>query len=104
MVARVLTHCMLDVLVWVVAQRVFWAVFPWDGGTRPSSRPMYEELTELIVATGAHGLNGDTLNGVNATWWDESLGLGTPLVLEPEWMKTNQGSNGQGFFNLGHNV
>ena len=65
---------------------------------------MYEELTELIVATGAHGLNGDTLNGVNATWWDESLGLGTPLVLEPEWMKTNQCSNGQGFFNLGHNV
>lgn len=31
---------------------------------------MYEELTELIVETGAHGLNGDTLNGVNATWWD----------------------------------
>lgn len=24
---------------------------------------MYEELTELIVNTGAHGLNGDTLNG-----------------------------------------
>ena len=65
---------------------------------------MYEELTELIVATGAHGLNGDTLNGVNVTWWDESLGLGAPLVLEPERMKTNQGANGQGFFNLGHNV
>ena len=31
--------------------RVFWAVFPWDGGTRPSDRPMYEELTELIVQT-----------------------------------------------------
>jgi hypothetical protein len=75
---------------------------------------------------GAHGLNGDTLNGVNVSWWDESLGekkthlfyalkriilprqardkhrgklekerrflvgLGAPLVLEPEWMKTNE--------------
>ena len=84
--------------------KVFWAVFPWDGGTRPSARPMYEELTELIIESGAHGLNGDTLNGVNVSWWDESMSLGAPLVLEPEWMKTNEGSQGQGFFNLAHNV
>ena len=84
--------------------KVFWAVFPWDKGTRPTGRPMYQQLTELIVATGAHGLNGDTLNGINVSWYDEALALDNPLVLEPEWMKTEQSGEGQGFFNLAHNV
>eukprot|EP01049_Picozoa_sp_SAG25_P017048 SAG25_NODE_4212_length_863_cov_1.014398_1_plen_159_part_00 len=84
--------------------KVFWPVFPWDEGTRPTGRAMYQQLTELIVSTGAHGLNGDTLNGVNVSWFDEANSLGRPLVLEPEWMKTNQGNNGQGFFNLAHSV
>lgn len=41
---------------------------------------------------------------MNVSWWDESLRLGMPLVLEPEWMKTEQSGAGQGFFNLAHNV
>ena len=84
--------------------KVFWAVFPWDQGTRPTGWPMYQELTELIVNTGANGLNGDTLNGVNVSWYDAALSLGQPLVLEPEWMKTEQSGQGQGFFNIAHNV
>jgi hypothetical protein len=33
-----------------------------------------EKVEKKAFVQGAHGLNGDTLNGVNVSWWDESLG------------------------------
>ena len=35
------------------------------------------------------GMNGDTLNGVNSTFWEESLSHGYPIAVEPEVMYSN---------------
>ena len=51
--------------------------------------PDYEKLVDLIIATNSDGFNGDTLNGVNKTWWDEGVSRGYPLVIEPEYLQAN---------------
>merc|ERR1712155_93522 len=51
--------------------------------------PDYEKLVDLIMATNSDGFNGDTLNGVNKTWWDEGISRGYPLVIEPEYLQAN---------------
>ena len=51
--------------------------------------PDYEKLVEQIVATNADGFNGDTLDGVNQTWWEEGQRQGRPLVIEPEILMSN---------------
>ena len=38
---------------------------------------------------GADGFNGDTLDGVNQTWWEEGQRQGRPLVIEPEILMSN---------------
>ena len=35
------------------------------------------------------GMNGDTLDGVNGSFWEESLLRDYPIVIEPEIMYTN---------------
>ena len=35
--------------------------------------PDYEKLVDQIVATNADGFNGDTLDGVNKTWYLDIL-------------------------------
>ena len=51
--------------------------------------PDYEKLVDQIVATNADGFNGDTLDGVNQTWWDEGLRRDHPVVIEPEILMSN---------------
>ena len=41
------------------------------------------------MEVGADGLNGDTLDGVNSTWWEEGQRRGYPVVLEPEVLYSN---------------
>ena len=69
--------------------RVLLSYNPWDQGTRSVGVPDYEKLVEQIVATNADGFNGDTLDGVNQTWWEEGQRQGRPLVIEPEILMSN---------------
>ena len=79
---------------------------PWDQGTRfgfetfnsPSSLnmtfrnvgiPDHEKLVDQIVQSGSDGFNGDTLDGVNQTFWEEGLLRDHPIVIEPEVLATN---------------
>ena len=51
--------------------------------------PDHEKLVDQIVQTGSDGFNGDTLDGVNQTFWDEGLLREHPIVIEPEVLATN---------------
>ena len=51
--------------------------------------PDHEKLVEQIVQTGSDGFNGDTLDGVNQTFWEEGLLREHPIVIEPEVLATN---------------
>lgn len=64
--------------------RVFLPAKPWDHGTRDEGRPEWEAMAELVRATGADGINGDTYNGVPRAFYDACDSLGCPVVLEPE--------------------
>ena len=57
---------------------------PWDSGTSSSGEADYEALIELIQAVGADGFNGDTMNGVNASYWDQAVSgaQGYPIMIE----------------------
>ena len=58
---------------------------PWDHGTNDSGKSDYEALISLIQSVGADGFNGDTMNGVNSSYWDEAL-KSYPIIIEPETM------------------
>jgi gamma-glutamyl hercynylcysteine S-oxide synthase len=64
--------------------RVFFPVMPWDTGTRRESQPFWQVAAELMKATGADGLNGDTMHGFPLAAWQAAEAAGHPLVLEPE--------------------
>lgn len=64
--------------------RVFLPAKPWDKGTRDEGRPEWTAIAELIQATGADGINGDTYNGVPRAFYDACDALGCPVVLQPE--------------------
>lgn len=53
------------------------------------------------------GLNGDTCNGVNISWWQKSVEIGHPLVLEPQSLtggiNMHPGNDG-GFKNLAYDI
>ena len=73
--------------------RVLWACFPWDHGTRNTGRPEYVDLVEAVLATGADGINGDTMAGVNVSFWDEAFVQGDrALAIEPEVMQSGAGA------------
>ena len=64
--------------------RVFLPTMPWDNGTRELRVPDWQAMAELVAATGADGINGDTYNGVPRAFFDACDALGHPVVLEPE--------------------
>lgn len=64
--------------------RVFLPAKPWDKGTRDEGRPEWTAIAELVHATGADGINGDTYNGVPRAFYDACDALGCPVVLQPE--------------------
>jgi len=48
--------------------RVFWTDLAWDDGTRRDAAnggEWYKTLVDLVIQTGADGINGDTMNGVS---------------------------------------
>jgi iron(II)-dependent oxidoreductase len=64
--------------------RVFLPTMPWDNGTRELRVPDWQAMAELVAATGADGINGDTYNGVPRAFFDACDALGHPVVLQPE--------------------
>merc|ERR1711892_179056 len=66
--------------------RVLLPYNPWDQFTRDSGKPDYESMVDAVVITNSDGFNGDTLDGENKTYWEESLRRGHPMVIEPEYM------------------
>lgn len=64
--------------------RVFLPTMPWDNGTRELGVPDWQAMAELVAATGADGINGDTYNGVPRAFFDACDALGHPVVLQPE--------------------
>ncbi|UHQ22203.1 formylglycine-generating enzyme family protein [Lysobacter sp. 5GHs7-4] len=64
--------------------RVLLPTMPWDNGTRDDGRSDWESMAELVKATGADGINGDTYNGVPRAFFDACDALCHPVVLQPE--------------------
>jgi formylglycine-generating enzyme required for sulfatase activity len=64
--------------------RVFLPTMPWDNGTRELGVSDWRAMAELVAATGADGINGDTYNGVPRAFFDACDALGHPVVLQPE--------------------
>ncbi|MBA3676856.1 MAG: SUMF1/EgtB/PvdO family nonheme iron enzyme [Sphingosinicella sp.] len=64
--------------------KVFLPTMPWDNGTRPGSKPDWELMADLVAATGADGVNGDTYSGVPRAFHKACLAQGRPVVLQPE--------------------
>ena len=52
---------------------MLWPNFVWDLNTRPEGEPQAATLTRLVVETGADGINGDTMDGLNASFWQGGL-------------------------------
>lgn len=64
--------------------RVFVPIMFWDHGTRDEGMSMPDGLAKLCKEIGADGLNGDTMSGVTRDFYDASIKIGYPLVMEPE--------------------
>merc|ERR1711892_334326 len=62
---------------------------PWDQFTKNTGKPDYETLIDQIIGSEADGFNGDTMDGVNQTWWEESVRREHPIVIEPEILFSN---------------
>jgi hypothetical protein len=62
--------------------KVFLPTMPWDNGTRPHSEPDWELMAELVAATGADGINGDTYSGMPRAFLDACAKRGHAVVLE----------------------
>ena len=45
----------------------------WDHGTRNEGKAQYDALVNIIASTDSDGLNGDTMDGVNASFYNEGL-------------------------------
>lgn len=66
--------------------KVLWPNFVWDLQTRPEGAAQHEALAQLCVATGCDGLNGDTMDGLNISFWNSGLAEGKGLALEAQSM------------------
>ena len=64
--------------------RVFLPTMPWDNGTRDPETSHWQRMAELVAATGADGINGDTYNGMPRAFFDACMERGVPVVLQPE--------------------
>ena len=69
--------------------KVLWPYNPWDQFTRNTGKSDMESLADLIIDTGADGFNGDTMDGVNASFFEEAADRGYPILIEPEYMHEN---------------
>ena len=69
--------------------KVLLPYLPWDQGTRNTGQSDVISLIESIKNSNCDGMNGDTLNGVNGSFWEESLMQNYAIVIEPETMFTN---------------
>ena len=66
--------------------KVLWPFFPWDTGTRQMGEPSYVSMVAKVLEIGADGINGDTMQGVNRSFWEAAMGRGRALAMEPEAM------------------
>jgi gamma-glutamyl hercynylcysteine S-oxide synthase len=57
---------------------------PWDTGTHDPGGPWSAVLPATMAQIGADGMNGDTEESVDNEFWENSLMVHNPLVLEPE--------------------
>ncbi|WP_263355721.1 formylglycine-generating enzyme family protein [Acidicapsa ligni] len=64
--------------------KVLFPVMVWDQGTREEDGSMWDALDKELVAIGADGINGDTLDGMPRVVSSTSIALKHPLALEPE--------------------
>lgn len=63
---------------------VFFPSMLWDQGTHDEKNPDAEALVHLLAALDADGINGDTQEGMPATFRRAAEKIGHPLALEPE--------------------
>lgn len=66
--------------------KVLWPNFVWDTQTKAEGRAQHEALAQLCVATGCDGINGDTMDGLNISFWNSGIAEGKGLVLEAQSM------------------
>eukprot|EP01046_Picozoa_sp_COSAG06_P063076 COSAG06_NODE_14495_length_1151_cov_2.519962_1_plen_211_part_00 len=71
--------------------KVLWPYFPWDVGTRNTGQPQYVSQIAWMKKLGADGFNGDTVRGINISFWHEAISQHTPVVMEPEIMGNKVG-------------
>jgi hypothetical protein len=64
--------------------RVFFPMMMWDQGTRDPGKPWPDAIASLMAEVGADGVNGDTQDGVPASFSLAADKIGYPLVFEPE--------------------
>jgi iron(II)-dependent oxidoreductase len=64
--------------------KVFLPTMPWDNGTREGDAPDWERMAELVAATGADGINGDTYSGVPRAFHVACEARGRRMILQPE--------------------
>lgn len=64
--------------------RVLFPSMLWDQGTRDEKMPDAEALVKLLADADADGINGDTQEGMPASYRRAAEKIGHPLALEPE--------------------
>ena len=64
--------------------RVMLPTMAWDNGTRDAGETDWDRMIELVMATGADGVNGDTYSGVPLAFQTAAEARGRPIVLQPE--------------------
>lgn len=64
--------------------RVFFPVMVWDRGTRDEGLPDDQAIARELAGVDADGINGDTQEGMPASFRRASDQIGHPLALEPE--------------------
>lgn len=64
--------------------KVFLPTMPWDNGTREGAAPDWERMADLVAATGADGINGDTYSGVPRAFQVACEARDRKIILQPE--------------------
>jgi len=64
--------------------KVFLPTMAWDNGTWQHEDSDWERMADLVFATGADGINGDTYSGVPLAFHKACEARGRPVVLQPE--------------------
>ena len=64
--------------------RVLLPYNPWDQFTASEGVPDVIALGDRIMATEADGMNGDTMDGVNVSFYAYAAAKGRPMVFQPE--------------------